>query len=92
MEIQKRELKEKHIVQSLTKAELPLESIFFPTQFPSLGIFIDKKSWKSAKLRPPSIQLLKLINVILVFLISNFFTIKKSQRRKCGLAAVIQLY
>ena len=43
MEIQKRELKEKHIVQSLTKAELPLESIFFPTQFPSLGIFIDKK-------------------------------------------------
>ena len=25
-----------------TKAELPLEGIFFRTQFPSLGIFIDK--------------------------------------------------
>ena len=27
----------------LTKAELPLEGIFFPTQFSSLGIFINKK-------------------------------------------------
>ena len=37
-----------------TKAELPQEGILFRTQFPSLGIFIKK-------LRPPSIQLLKLI-------------------------------
>ena len=27
----------------LTKAELLLEGTFFPTQFPSLGIFINKK-------------------------------------------------
>ena len=44
-----------------TKAELPQEGILFCTQFPSLGIFINKKSWILKKLRPPSIQLLKLI-------------------------------
>ena len=26
-----------------SKAELPLEGIFFPPQFPSLGIFINKR-------------------------------------------------
>ena len=43
------------------KAELPQEGILFRTQFPSLGIFNNKKSWISKKLRPPIIQLLKLI-------------------------------
>ena len=41
------------------KAELPQEDILFRTQFSSLGIFINKKV--SKKLRPPRIQLLKLI-------------------------------
>ena len=40
------------------KAELPQEGFFFRTQFPSLGIFINKKSWKSKKLRPPEGQLI----------------------------------
>ena len=43
------------------KAELLQEGILFCTQFPSLGIFTNKKSCISKKLRPPSIQLLKLI-------------------------------
>ena len=43
------------------KAELPQEGILFCTQFPSLGIFINKKVGFRKKLRPPSIQLLKLI-------------------------------
>ena len=43
------------------KAELPQEGILFRAQFPSLGIFNNKKSWISKKLRPPIIQLLKLI-------------------------------
>ena len=42
------------------KAELLQEGILFGTQFPSLGIFISKKL-DFEKLRPPSIQLLKLI-------------------------------
>ena len=45
----------------ITKAELPEEGILFRTQFPSLGIFISKKVGFQKKLRPPSIQLLKLI-------------------------------
>ena len=44
-----------------TNAELPQVGIFFRTEFPSMGIFINKKSWKSKKLRPSSVQLLKLI-------------------------------
>ena len=40
---------------AIPKAELPLAGILFGTQFPSLGIFINK-SWISKKLRPPSIQ------------------------------------
>ena len=43
-----------------TKAELPQEGILFGTQFPSLGIFISKML-NFEKLRPPSIQLLKVI-------------------------------
>ena len=43
------------------KAESPKEGILFHTQFPSLGIFINRKSWKSKKLRPLSTQLSKLI-------------------------------
>ena len=30
-------------ILAIGKAELPLEGIFFPTQFPSKGIFINKK-------------------------------------------------
>ena len=44
-----------------TKAELPKEGILFCTQFPSLGIFINEKLGFRKKVRPPSIQLLKLI-------------------------------
>ena len=59
------------------KAELPQEGILFGTQFPSLGIFIDK-------LRRPSIQSFKtdIIKVVLVVSISNIFTNKNSQGRK----------
>ena len=32
--------------------QIPQVGIFFCTQFPSLGIFINKKSWKSKKLSP----------------------------------------
>ena len=65
---------------SLYKAELPQEGISFRTQFPSLGIFINKKSWISKKLRPPFKT--DIIKVVLVFSISNFFTNKNSQGRK----------
>ena len=44
-----------------TTAELPQEGILFCTQFPSLGIFINKKVGLRKKIRPPSIQPLKLI-------------------------------
>ena len=40
-----------------TKAELQQVGIFFRTQFPSLGFFINKKVGNRKKLRPPSIQL-----------------------------------
>ena len=43
------------------KAELPQVGIFFCTQFPSLGIFINKKVGNRKRLRQPSIQLLKRI-------------------------------
>ena len=45
------------------KAELPIDSIFFHTQFSSLGIFINNKvgNQKTKTTKPPSIQLLKLI-------------------------------
>ena len=45
----------------VTKAELPQESILFCTQFPSLFIFVHKKSSISKKRKPSSIRLLKLI-------------------------------
>jgi hypothetical protein len=38
----------------IAKAELPQEVILFRTQFPSLGIFINKKSWILEILRTPS--------------------------------------
>ena len=50
-----------HLEGQMQGRQIPQVGIFFCTQFPSLGIFINKKSWKSKKLRPPSIQLLKLI-------------------------------
>ena len=62
----------------LQKAELLQEGILFRTQFPSLRIFINEKL---DKIRPPSIQLLKL-KVVLAFSNSNFFTNKNSQGRK----------
>ena len=49
------------IAAKVCKAELPQVGILFGTQLPSLGIFISKINWILKKLRPPSIQLLKLI-------------------------------
>ena len=46
---------------SVLKCVYYVTLFFFRTQFSSLGFFINKKSWKSKKLRPPSKQLLKLI-------------------------------
>ena len=40
-----------------TKAELPQEGILFCNQFPSLGIFINKKVGNRKLRPPPSIQL-----------------------------------
>ena len=40
-----------------TKAELLQVGTFFPTQFPSLGIFINTKVGNRKKLRPPKVQL-----------------------------------
>ena len=51
----------KVFLQIFYKAELPQEGILFRTQFSSLEIFINKKSWISKKLRPSKLQLLKLI-------------------------------
>ena len=47
-------------MKSTPKAELPQEGILFRTQFPSLGIFTNKKVGFLKKLRPLR-QLLKLI-------------------------------
>ena len=47
---------------SVCKAELPkVGTYFFCTQFPSLGIFINKKVGNGKNIRPHGIQLLKLI-------------------------------
>ena len=42
-------------------AEFAEEGTFFANRFPSLRTFVNKKSWNLKKIRPPSIQLLKLI-------------------------------
>jgi hypothetical protein len=47
--------------KEFTKAELQQEGILFRTQYPSLGIFINKKVGFRKKLRSPRIQILKLI-------------------------------
>ena len=44
--------------QSSTKAELLQEVILFCTQFPSQGIFINKKVAISKKIRPPKVPIL----------------------------------
>ena len=65
------------------KAELLQEGILFCTQFPSLGIFINKKVGFEKKIRPPSMYTnfnTDIIKVVLVFSISNFFTNKKGRK------------
>ena len=65
------------------KAELPLEGIFFRTQFSSLGIFIKKKlEIKKTKTTWYTTFKTVIIKVVLVFSISNFFTNENSQGGK----------
>ena len=49
------------LAKKYAKAEIPQVGTFFRTQFPSLGIFINKKVGNRKKLRPFGIQILKLI-------------------------------
>ena len=67
------------LFQTISKAELPQEGILFCTQFSSLGIFIMKKlEIEKTKTTFET----DIIEVVLVFLIFNFFTNKNSQGRK----------
>ena len=59
------------------KAEFPLEGILFCTQFPSLGIFINKKVGnRKTKTTQYTAFKTDIIKVVLVFSISIFFTNK----------------
>ena len=51
----------RHFQKQLSKKQNRCWSRVFFTQFPTLKFFFNKKSWKSKKRWPPSIQLLKLI-------------------------------
>ena len=65
------------------KPELPQEGILFRTQFPSLGIFINKKlDFEKTKATQYTTFKTDILEVVLVFSISNFFTIKNSKGRK----------
>ena len=65
-----------------TKGKCVEEGTFFAIRFPSLGNFVKKKVGFRKKQSPPSIQLLNITKVGLVFSISNFVINKISQERK----------
>ena len=46
---------------TLSKAKLQKDGNYFPHPFNCQRHFINEKNWKLKKLRPPSIQLLKMI-------------------------------
>ena len=65
------------------KAELPLESIFFALNFlPWEFLLVKKLKIEKTKTTKYTTFKTDIIKVVLVFLISNFFTNKNSQGRK----------